>query len=93
MLKKELGQRRAELQKQLNGLLNDDQKQARDAAKKKALDEGKGGVTLRTAMDVALNLTPDQKKKFDELRLTIGQLTREHRQKLQKIVQDSESNQ
>ena len=93
VLKKELGQRRAELQKQLNGLLNDDQKQARDAAKKKALDEGKGGVTLRTAMDVALNLTPDQKKKFDELRLTIGQLTREHRQKLQKIVQDSESNQ
>lgn len=92
-LKKEFGQRRAELQKQLDGLLTDDQKQARDAARKKALDEGKGGVKLRTVMDEALNLTPDQKKKFDELRLAIGQLTREQRRKLQQIVQDSESNQ
>jgi hypothetical protein len=89
-LKKDFGQRRAELQEQLDDLLTENQKQARDAAKKKALAEGKGGVKLRTAMDAALNLTPDQKKKFNELRQAIGQLTREHGQKLQEIVQDSE---
>jgi len=44
VLKKEFGQRRAELQEQLDDLLTEDQKQARDAAKKKALTEGKGGV-------------------------------------------------
>ena len=87
-LKKEFGQRRAELQKQLDDLLTDDQKQARDAAKKKALAEGKGGVKLRTAMDAALNLTPAQQKKFNELREAIGQLTREHRQKLDEFLRN-----
>ena len=45
-LKKEFGQRRAELQKQLDDLHTNEQKQARDAAKKKALAEGNGGVKL-----------------------------------------------
>jgi arylsulfatase A len=92
-LNKEYGKRRVELQRQLDDLLTNDQKEARDAAKKKALAEGKGGVKLRTAMDAALNLTPDQKKKFNELRQAIGQLTREHRQNLQEVVQDSGPNQ
>lgn len=82
-LKEEFVRRRAELQKQLDDLLTDEQKQARDAAKKKALAEGKGGVKLRTAMDTALNLTATQQKEFNELRQSIGQLTREHRQILQ----------
>lgn len=81
-LKKEFSQRRAELQQQLEELLTDEQKQARDAAKKEALAEGKGGVKLRTAMDAALNLMPAQQKQFTELRETIRQLTREHRRKL-----------
>ena len=88
-LKKEFGGRRAELQKQLDDLLTDDQKQARDAAKKKALAQGKGGVKLRTAMDQALNLTTTQQKKFNELRQAIQQVTRERREKLQEVVQDS----
>jgi len=88
-LKKEFGGRRAKLQKQLDDLLTDDQKQARDAAKKKALAEGKGGVKLRTAMDQALNLTTTQQKKFNELRQAIQQVTRERREKLQEVVQDS----
>lgn len=92
-LKKKFGKRRAELQRQLDDLLTNDQKEARDAAKKKALAEGKGGVKLRTAMDAALDLTPDQKKKFNELRQAIGRFTREHRQNLQKVVQDSGPNQ
>ncbi len=90
-LKREFGQRRAELQKQLDDLLTDEQKQARDAAKKKAIAEGKGGVKQRSAMDKALNLTSSQQKTFNALRVAISQLTRQHRQKLQEIVQDSET--
>ena len=86
-LKKEFGQRRAELQKQLDDLLTDDQKQARDEAKKKALAEGKGGVKLRTAMDQALNLTPTQQKTCDALREALRQLTRQHRENLENTVQ------
>jgi len=82
---------RAELQKQLEDLLTDEQKQARDVARKKALQEGKGGVKLRAAMDEALNLTPMQEKRFTDLREAIGRLTREHRQNLQKIQQDSDN--
>lgn len=88
-LKKAFVQRRAELQKQLDDLLTEDQKQARDAARKKALTEGKGGVKLRTAMDEALNLTTTQQKTFDDLRQAIQQATREYREKLQEVVQNS----
>ena len=62
---------------------------ARDAARKKALTEGKGGVKLRTAMDEALNLTTTQQKTFDDLRQAIQQATREYREKLQEVVQNS----
>jgi hypothetical protein len=85
VLKKVFGERRAELQKQLDDLPTDEQKQARNAAKKKALAEGKGGVKLRTAMDEALNLTPTQQKHFNELREAIRQLTRSHREELETV--------
>jgi hypothetical protein len=84
-LKQEFGRRRAELQNQLDDLLTDEQKLARDTAKKKALAEGKGGVKLRAAMDQALNLTPTQQKTFNELRQTLGQLTRSHRAEIEKV--------
>lgn len=84
-LKKEFSRRRAELQKELDDLLTGEQKLAREAAKKKALAEGKGGVKLRTAMDAALELTPTQQKQFTELREAIRQLTRSHRAELEKI--------
>ena len=91
-LKKELGERRAELQKQLDDLLTEDQKRASDAAKKKALAEGKGGVKLRTAMDKALDLTPTQQRQFNELRQKMGQLTRSHRAELEKVRRRLEDN-
>ena len=91
-LKKEFGGRRAELQKQLNDLLTDDQKQARGQARKKALAEGKGGVKLRTAMDEALNLTHAQQKKFNGVRQALGQLTRSHRAELDKMLRILDEN-
>ena len=92
-LKKEFGGRRAELRKQLEDLLTDEQKQARDAAKKKALAEGKGGVKLRTAMDAALELTPTQREQFIKLREAIRQLTRSHQAELQKVQRQEEGSQ
>lgn len=86
-LNKEFGQRRAAINKQLDDLLTNEQKQARDAAKKKAIAEGKGGVKLRIAMDESLNLTPTQQKRFAELRERIRQLTRQRRESLNKVVQ------
>ena len=86
-LKKEFGGRRAELQKQLDDLLTDEQLQARDAAKQKAVAEGKRGVKLRSAMDAALDLTPALQKQFTELREAIRQLTLAHRRSLEKIDQ------
>jgi hypothetical protein len=90
-LKKEFGQRRSELQKQLNDLLTDEQKQARETAKKKALADGKGGVKLRTAMDKAPNLTPTQQRHFNELRQKLGELTRSHRAELEEVRQRLEN--
>jgi arylsulfatase A-like enzyme len=80
--KKEFTQRRAALQKELEDLLTDEQRRARDAAKKKAVAEGKGGVKLRTAMDTAVKLTPAQQKKVNELRQAMKQLTSAHRGEL-----------
>ena len=40
-------------------------------------------------MDEALNLTPNQMKKFNELRQAIQQATREYREKLHEVVRDS----
>lgn len=82
-LKKEYAQRRAQLQKQLDDLLTDEQKRARDVARKKAVADGKGGVKLRTAVDAALKLTPAQRKKFNELRRALGQQSRSHQARLQ----------
>ena len=91
-LKKEFGQRRTELEKQLDDLLTNEQRHARDVTKKKALAEGKGGVKLRNAMDEALNLTLPQQKQFTELRETIRQLTRSHRAELAKVLRRLDDN-
>lgn len=40
-------------------------------------------------MDAALELTPAQHKSFAELRETIRQLTKTHREELEKAVRDS----
>jgi arylsulfatase A-like enzyme len=75
----EYRRRIAELRKQMASVLMDEQTQARAAAKKKALEEGKKGAALRAAADAAVNLTNEQKKQLQELRQALGDLTREYR--------------
>jgi arylsulfatase A-like enzyme len=68
-----------ELRRGMEDVFTDEQKQARDAAKKKALGEGKKGPALRAAADAAANLTDEQKKQMQDLRQALGQLVREYR--------------
>ena len=73
-------QRISQLRKQLDDLLTDQQKQARDAARQQAIADGKGGVRLRKAMDEALKLTPSQQPQFERLRTQIRDMTRKLRE-------------
>jgi arylsulfatase A-like enzyme len=87
-LKKEYSRRRATLQAQIEDLLTNEQKQARDVARKNALAEGKRGVKLRAATDEALMLTPAQEKEFKDLREAIRRLAREQRQKIEAVLSE-----
>ena len=71
----------AELRKKMESVLSGEQKHLRDAAKKKAIKEGKKGPALRAAADAAANLTDEQKKQFQDLREDLGKLIRASRGK------------
>lgn len=68
------------------------QKQAVEAAKRKAIADGKKGVALRTILDAAADLTEEQQKQLAELRREIGHLTREHRERLNDVPKDTWNN-
>jgi hypothetical protein len=68
-----------ELRRKMEDVFTDEQRQARDAAKQKALEDGKRGMALRAAVDAAANLTDEQKEQLQNLRQAMGKLIREHR--------------
>lgn len=68
--------RRAELLKAQDELLTEEQKQSRELARKKAIEEGKKGVSLRNATDAGAHLNDSQKQQWDKLRKELGELTR-----------------
>ena len=57
----------AEVQKAVNGVISKEQRQARNAANKKAKADGVKGKKRNAAIQAALNLTDDQKAKMKEL--------------------------
>jgi hypothetical protein len=83
---KEYAPKIAELQKKLDDVLTDEQKEARGAGQKKALAEGKKGVKLRAAADAAANMTDEQEKQVAKLRQEIAKLSRERRAKVAEIL-------
>jgi arylsulfatase A len=85
-LTKEHASKIAELQKKLDDVLTDVQKESRRSSQKKSLAEGLKGVKLRAASDAAANMTNEQKNQVDDLRRAIAKLSRERRAKLQAIV-------
>lgn len=87
-LTKEYASKISELQKKLDDVLTDEQKESRRSGQKKALAEGQKGVKLRAAADAAAQMTNEQKKQVDGLRQAIARLSRERRAKLQAIVSE-----
>lgn len=71
-------QRMAELRRQQEGLLSEEQKRSRDASRKQALAEGKKGVALRASTDAGANLTAAQREQLDALRAEMRQLMQSH---------------
>lgn len=65
-INKEFAPKAAELQKKIDAVLTDDQKQARQKAMKDARDAGKKGKDAKDAIDAAIKLTDDQKKGFED---------------------------
>ena len=94
-LKKKYGPKISELQQKQASILTDEQRQARAAAVKQALDAGKKGKELREAVDAAVDLAEDQKKLMEETQAAqrevfqearkefMGLLTEEQRAKVQ----------
>lgn len=80
----------AELRENLANVLTDEQTQARAAAKKNTLEDGKKGMALRTPVDAAVKLTNQQQKQLQGLRQAMGQLTREYRDKLHGMLTDEQ---
>ena len=66
-INKEFGPKLAEVQKAVNGVISKEQRQARNAANKKAKADGVKGKARNAAIQAALNLTDDQKAKMKEL--------------------------
>jgi Skp family chaperone for outer membrane proteins len=64
-LKKEYGPKLTELQKKADDLLTPEQKQARKDAFAKVRADKLEGKARREALESALNLTPEQKTKYD----------------------------
>jgi Spy/CpxP family protein refolding chaperone len=83
-INKEFGPKLAEVQKAVNGVITKEQRQARNAANKKAKADGVKGKARNAAIQAALNLTDDQdvqkaaRAKFVEI------LTAEQKAKLPK---------
>lgn len=66
-INKEFGPKLAEIQKAVNGVISKEQRQARNAANKKAKADGVKGKARNVAIQAALNLTDEQKVKMKEL--------------------------
>ena len=66
-INKEFGPKLAEVQKAVNGVISKEQRQARNAANKKAKADGVKGKARNAKIQAALNLTDDQKAKMKEL--------------------------
>ena len=66
-INKEFGPKLAEIQKAVNGVISKEQRQARNAANKKAKADGVKGKARNVAIQAALNLSDEQKVKMKEL--------------------------
>ena len=89
-INKEFGPKLAEVQKAVNGVIRKEQRQARNAANKKAKADGVKGKARKAAIDAALNLTDEQKAKMKELTKKRQEVQKAARAKFVEILTDEQ---
>lgn len=89
-IKKEHGAKLSELTKKLDESLTDEQKKARKEAGEKARADGKKGKDLQSAVDEALKLTDDQKKKRAEVQPELAKLTQSIKEQIHGILTEEQ---
>ena len=89
-LKKEHSPKLAELAQKLDEGLTDDQKKARKEAGDKARADGKKGKELQAAVDAALNLTDEQKKKRAEVQPEMTKLQLSIKEQIHAMLTDDQ---
>ena len=89
-LRKEFVPKLTENQNRWNGVITDEQQQARREAFQKARDAGKEGQQLRNAVDAAIKLTEEQKEQQAALRKERDTLLSEIRTQLTALLTDEQ---
>jgi Spy/CpxP family protein refolding chaperone len=85
-LKKEYAPKQKEIADKLAAVPTAEQKKARDEAMKEARDAGKRGPEVREAIQAAMKLTDAQKAEMGKLRKAQGELDKEIREKVTKVL-------
>ena len=89
-INKEFGPKLAEVQKAVNGVIRKEQRQARNAANKKAKADGVKGKARQAAIQAALNLSDEQKAKMKELTKKRQDVQKAARAKFVEILTDEQ---
>lgn len=89
-LKQEHSAKLGELAKKLDEGITDEQKKARRDAMAKAKEESKKGKELQAAVDAALNLTDEQKKKRAEVQPEMTKLQASIKEQIHAMLTDDQ---
>lgn len=89
-IKKENGPKLAELTQRLDAGITDEQKAARKAAMAQAKADGKKGKAAQEAVNAALNLTDEQKKKRAEIQPEMAKLQASIKEQIHGILTDDQ---
>lgn len=89
-LRKEFVPKLSENQDQWNGIITDEQQQARREAFRKARETGKKGRELREAVDAAIKFTDEQKKQRAAIQDERNELVSEIRTQLTALLTDEQ---
>lgn len=89
-LKKEFGPKLEALQQRVQDVFTPEQRRARRDARKAAQDAGKKGKVLQTAVENAVQLTPEQQKKLEAAQAELNKLTKEVRAKVEGLLTEAQ---
>lgn len=89
-LNKEFGPRLAEFGKKRAAILTPEQRKAQNEARKVATEAGKKGKELQQAVNAAMKLTDDQKKKLADLAKEMAPLNKTLREKVLALLTDEQ---